>query len=549
MAPKIRNETLEIDEHPPIKRVCAIIVGLERFRPNTGGNSLGEVGFAHADADAFAETLRDIYKDLEESDLHIEVVKNSAASLVALKETLSYEFFRLSEEDLFVFYYAGHGFHGASGNRLSAYDTSPYNIFDTTLDLQEDLLAPLSRSACKRALLFVDACAANARKVVGSRDVVNDLDLSEVAAFLDASWYCGVFLSCSPGEKSYPSSKLGHGVWTGHLLQALSGKVEGALTRERWLTDVGLRDWLRIEVPRFITREMSIRGTQTPQAIVSSSNTFRIRYVASPPTIPKNAILSEIALKNTNAYLESIETGPIRNLDGFRRGFHTVPDHHSVSADSWVCRLLKTRVSDEIQEIYEAAKDALGLRKKDTRKETDVGGGNLDTPAFRYSIEAKQNPDDPAEYAIIRWLSFRQGWRFYREEIDDLFGSEFERLVVTFVDQPISFEELVDMLEDVKELNGGSVEEDDRTERAVYRTEDDAEFVFDLNRNRFEIAIRGSKCVDLVESVQGYNLGLTGEAHPMLPSPQDGAPSEGRNSQSNATSRPLKIGRRRHRKH
>ena len=549
MSPKIAKEVREADEHPPSKRLCAIIVGLERFRPNASGNSLGEVEFAHADADAFAEALRDIYKDSEESDLHVEVIKNSDASLVALKETLSYAFFHLSDEDLFVFYYAGHGFHGANGNRLSAYDTNPFNISDTTLDLQQDLLAPLSRSACKRALLFVDACAANLRKVVDSRDVVNDLDLSEVADFLDSGWYCGVFLSCSPGEKSYPSSKLGHGVWTGHLLQALSGKAEGALTRKRWLTDVGLRDWLRLEVPRFITREMSIRGTQTPQAIVSSSNTFRIRHVASPPAMPKNAILAKIALKNTDAYLESIETGPIRNLDGFRPGFHTVPDHHSGSADSWVRRLLDTRVSDEIQEIYEAARDALNLRRRDTRKETDVGGGDLDTPAFRYSIEAKQNPDDPAEYAIIRWLTFRQGWRSYREEIDDLFGSEFERLVVTFVEQPISFDDLVHMLEDVKKLNGGCVDEDDRTERAVYRTEDDSEFAFDLHKNRFEIAIRGSKCVELVETVQGYHLGLTGEAHPMLPSPQDRPPSGGRKTQSDTTRRPLKIRRKRRRKH
>ena len=53
---------------------------------------------------------------------------------------------------------------------------------------------------------------------------------------------------------------------------------------ERWLTDFGLRDYLRKEVPRFMTREMQVRGTQTPQAILSGSNSFRIRQVPRPPT-------------------------------------------------------------------------------------------------------------------------------------------------------------------------------------------------------------------------------------------------------------------------
>lgn len=164
-------------------------------------------------------------------------------------------------------------------NRLSTYDSNRVNIGDTTLSMRDVLLEPLQDSACKQALIFVDACAEDFPSVVQSRDVIGNLDVSEVREFLDSGWYLGAFLSCSPGEKSYPSRKLGHGIWTHFLLEALHGRAKDALTRDRWLTGEGLQNYLRQEVPRYITREMSIPGSQTPQAILSSSNSFRIHYV------------------------------------------------------------------------------------------------------------------------------------------------------------------------------------------------------------------------------------------------------------------------------
>ena len=503
----------------PFSGLHAIVVGIENYRKGSRSNSMSKVQFAHSDADAFAQTLRNIYSCFGEDDLRIEVIKDSDASLVALTDTLSYAIRNLREEDLFVFYYAGHGFHGSGGNRLSAYDTNPFNAFDTSLDLNECLLQPLSQSLCKRSLLFVDACASKLRELVDGREIVSDLHLDDVKEFLDSGWYCGVFLSCSPGEKSYPAPKLAHGVWTGHLLQALNGEVRESLTHDRWLTDVSLRDWLRQSVPRYITREMSIDGSQTPQAIVSASNTFRILFVPPSPTVPQNALLSKIELHNTDAYLENVKTGSIRSLDGFTPRVHTVPKYHSDSADAWVSRLLDTRVEEILQKIYLTAKDRLSLRRHDTRKETTVGSGNLDTPVFRYVIETMQNPDNPQEYAIVQQVSLRDGWETYTAELDDIFGKEFEKLVVEFDDRGISFDNLIDALEEVKERNGGLLEENDREESVVYQTDEGEQFIFDLTRRRFEIAIRGKKCIELLRNVQEYQFGLTGEADPMLPSP------------------------------
>ncbi|MDE0617225.1 MAG: caspase family protein [Rhodospirillaceae bacterium] len=503
----------------PYTRVSAIVVGLENFRPNPKGGVLDSVEYAHADAEAFRDTLQEIYSSLDEDSLQIELVKDSRASLTALRDTLAYTILNLSEDDLFIFYYAGHGFHDGNSNRLSAYDTSAFNPKETTLDLHDDILVHLSRSECERALLFIDACAATVREIAVGRDVISDLHLDDMKEFIDSALYCAVFLSCSPDEKSYSSPSLGHGIWTSFLLKALRGEADEALTRERWLTDYGLRDWLRREVPRYITRETEIRGTQRPRAIVSSSNTFQIRHVAAEEKLPQNLMLSNIVLKYSDAYLESVETGAIRGLEGFNSRIHTVPDKLSNSADAWVGRLLEETIADEVQAVYSDAKRALGFRRRDASRESDSGGGNVDTPVFRLLLEAKQNPNDPSEFAIYRLLFLRSGWEACREEIEGLFSGEFDRMVIEIESKSVGFSDLVDKLEDIEERNGGRLEEDEGKRRAVYLAENGAEFVIDLRRRRFEIVVPGRKGIELVDAVQEYQFGLTGDPNPMLPSP------------------------------
>lgn len=498
-------------------RVVAVIVGLEHYRKPSSGNALPQVGFAHADADAMADTIRAIFQDMGDDAVGIEVMKDEDASLTAMRDHLGYTIRNLAEDDLFIFYYAGHGFHGAGGNRLSAYDTNRTNVSGTSLHMRDDLLEPLANSDCSQALVFVDACAEEFREVVASRDVISNLDADEVEEFLNSGWYLGVFLSCSPGEKSYPARALGHGIWTHFLLEALSGGTERALTRDRWLTDVGLRDYLRQEVPRFITRETSLCASQTPQAILSASNTFRIHQVPLPPATPADAALAGIRLRNHCEYLESIETGAIKGLDGFKRGVNTVPTSLNESADGWCQRLLAPLVAAELQALYSHARTALSVRRKDLRKEDDGGSGDLDTPVFRFIIETGQNPDDCTEYYIKRRLELRQGWQTQREAIEELFGDDFEQLVIEFESLDDDFDELVERLEDIADAQGGDVEDDDRMKRVEYRTAG-ATFTFDLKQQRLEIAFGRSGTLKLVDAALHFQLGI-GKASPMLPPP------------------------------
>ncbi|MFZ0457614.1 MAG: caspase family protein [Rhodoplanes sp.] len=264
-------------------RVVAVIVGIENYQTRSSG-VLPTVEYAHDDAKEFADVLSQIYGP---EQLECDVLLDQNATCTGLHDKLGYLIKNLEKDDLFVFYYAGHGFHGVGGNRITAFDTNAFNIPGTTLLLSDLLIEPLTRSQCEHALLFVDACASAFQQVVSGRDVVSDLNSQELKAFLESATYCALFLSCSPGEKSYPAMPLKHGVWTSFLLKAMRGEAPEALTKSRHITDSSLRDYLRWEVPRYITRELQVAGSQTPQAIITASNTFAIRYVPAPPALVK----------------------------------------------------------------------------------------------------------------------------------------------------------------------------------------------------------------------------------------------------------------------
>lgn len=491
-------------------RVSVFVVGLENYRKN----ELPKVDYAHADVDGFSEALGKIFPP-EVLDVH--VLKDSDASLTAVRDELAYKIKNLEEDELFIFYYAGHGFYGEGENRLSVYDTSPTNICDTTLSLRADLLMRLDESDCQRALIFVDACAANFANVIKSRDVISNLDPAQVEHFLDDNWYCGVFLSCSPREKSYPAMPLGHGIWTYFLLEALEGRAPGAL-RDQWLTDTSLRDYLRREVPQYITHKMTIKGTQTPQAIISSSGSFRIRYVEKAPVVmmPADAALASIVLKNDAEYLEGVETGRIRTLDGFMSN-HRVPDSINEAAGKFCRNLLDVQIAEEIQEVYRDALEEIGGRRKDFQKGEDHGAGALAHQLFRYAMDSGQNPEDHTEYVIYRILELRDGWEAHRGAIKRVFDGKFDHLVVGFKKMDISFDDLVDTLEDVKELHGGDISDDDRSHRVTY-SRDGASFTFDLRQLRLEIEISDANTLEILDGAKQFQLGNR-RPSPMLAAP------------------------------
>ena len=358
-------------------QVFAVVVGIENYQPDEKGKPvLPKVDYARQDAGGFAQALKSIYP---EDKLDITLLIDGQATSSSLDYRLKQTIETLSADDLFIFYYAGHGFHGAGGNRVTAWDSQAFNIEGSTLLLREKVGDRLAASGCKRALGFVDACASDFAPLVRARDVVSEMDAGELKAFLSSATYHALFLSCQPGQKSYPSSEHSHGVWTYFLLQALNGQAEGALGPGRYLTATSLQDYLRKEVPRYLTNRSTEKGNQIPRAIIDQSNTFQIRHVPEPKLpIAEAGDLSSLKVVPREEYLEGREDGKVRMLDGFDKSRHKIFPTVSARTNEFVRGLLASQIDDEIGGLYKDAKKALNLSAKDLLMDIGDGDGNLD---------------------------------------------------------------------------------------------------------------------------------------------------------------------------
>jgi hypothetical protein len=505
----------------PLEQVVLLAIGIENYQNPSGRNAIGAVAYAKADVDGVVEVIRAIYGD--EIDVDVHLLKDQDATLTTMTETVRYLIRGLSETELFIFYYAGHGFHRAGDNRLTAWDTNPGNLPGTTLNFQTEIIDRLKVSACRRALLFVDACAETLAEVLPGRSTIESLDLAEIERALDEGDYMAVFLSCSPGEKSYGSGELGHGVFTGHVLRALRGEVEEALEADRWLTDTRLRDWLGKAVRSFVTKKMTVSGSQTPRAIINAQQSFRIRHVPKPAGPPART-LADLRLVNRDAFLEGEETGAIRSLEGFTRDKgHRVPTSASPSVDAWIERLMKSDLSAELDELRSASRAALDLARSETAVEWGDGGGGLDTPAFRYTILCDQNPADPAEYRVRRQLTLRDGWEADREKVEEIFeGTNFQRLVVEIDASKASFDDIADTLDALARRTGGAVEERSQQRRLIYRIADER-VVIDLKQGRVELKLSADTNLGLIDRARTFGLGWR-QPSPLLPPPPTDAP-------------------------
>lgn len=500
----------------PFDRVIVLAIGVETYQNPPGRGKVNAVAYAEADATALAALLQQIYgPDIE---VDATVLTSSMATLATVRETARYLINGLSPDDLFVLFYAGHGFHSGGQNRLTCYDTNPDNLAGTTVGLTDEIMLPLQASPCRRALMFIDACAEDIVERLAGRSIVQGLSPEEIERVLDEADYSGVFLSCSPGERSFGASALGHGVFTHHLLSALRGEASEALEGDRWLTDVSLRDWIAGAVKRFVTKNLQVSGHQTPRAILNAPHSFRIRHVQSPPK-PAGVTLADLKLRNRDAHLEGVEGGHIRSLPGFTTAKgHTVPKVHADSVDAWVGRLMKEQLAAELDDLRASCRKLFGYSRAETALENGDAGGSLDTPTFRYAVLCEQDPEDPAKYRVQRQLELRDGWEAQREAIQALFEmSGLDRLVVDIDPMPTAFESIADILDQQAVRAGAHFEERSASKRLSYSTEE-ASISIDLLAGRVEITVAGAEMVDLVDGARAFGLGWRA-ASPMLAAP------------------------------
>lgn len=247
------------------KKTVAIIIGIENYAPKDQ-NQIPSVKYARDDAILFKDTLI-TRMNVKEEDIYIFLNEK------ALKSNLQYDlqglFRGLTSEDRLIFYYVGHGFHNGITNFLSTYDMHPQHIDSTSISLRDILLDPFSRSQCKTAMIFIDACA-QIFQDENSRSTITNIDGGEIEVLINEHNYLASFFSCQPGENSYSCNDLKQGIWTQHLVRVIKGEVPEAIIENKYITDRSLSDYLGISVAKYAKEILGY--SQNPKSTLDSNS-------------------------------------------------------------------------------------------------------------------------------------------------------------------------------------------------------------------------------------------------------------------------------------
>ena len=471
-----------------------IIIAIENYVKPPTGRSLPNVKYAKNDAkaieDIFLNTFSippsNIYKYIDEK-----------ASKTTLENDIPYIIQGLNENFILYIYYVGHGYYSGDSNRVSAYDTNLFNLNNTSIPLDTIVFTPLSKSTCKRCIFFLDTCSEMLKEDLTSRGLIDTLSYDDFKKFISSNNFMSIFISSSPGEKSYSSDSLKNGIWTWHLVRALKGEEKNAMDRDNSITNISLQEYLSHIVPKFITMKKEIMATQNPFSIFHSSNRFSlIELDKEDDEIDK----VNICLDLENIKIIRHDTTPIYKADWFdKRKGHFISDSYNQRTSSFIREKENQNIVDEIQEVYLQTKDILNLKKQQIEKNVSQDGGYVDTEFFRYQVFVDQEERNPDRFEYYRILKLRKDRNKYNTAFDNIFPYSFHKIIFPFSGK-LNFDDMVDKLEDYKISNGGKLNDNENENIIDYIFSNG--LLLNINFNNNEISFNSESargCISLID--------------------------------------------------
>ncbi|GHO89137.1 caspase family protein [Dictyobacter formicarum] len=232
----------------------AICVGINTYAPSSELHSLR---FAEHDAQAMDEAFGTLGFEQDNRVLLL----GEQATLAAINEALNEMTDRAEENDLVVFYFAGHGvplYFEKDDTRdvfLASYDFDPQQLEQRRSLRTRDALGMerlrreyFEGQGSRKRLFLFDSCYSG--EFAGFRSGGEQAVQQHMQKMLDSKSTGRVaLLSCLPEQVAVETVKHGHGRFTYYLLQALQGKAPQALRRDGWLIVNTLFEYLSQQLP------------------------------------------------------------------------------------------------------------------------------------------------------------------------------------------------------------------------------------------------------------------------------------------------------------
>ena len=155
-----------------------------------------------------------------------------------------------------------------------------------------------------------------------------------------------------------------------------------------------------------------------------------------------------------DVHLLGSKPGNVKNLTGFRKGFHKIP---AVLPDAMFERQFGAMAEPDLdrraRELFEKLRTARGYKRKEINLNLDSPTATLTTTDFTLDLTFSPDAGNPGDYAAVYDLhTIRDIAVFADGSLNDVFAGLFNRVSFSF-GQAIDMENLIDELEDAP---GGS---------------------------------------------------------------------------------------------
>ncbi|MFN0087260.1 MAG: caspase family protein [Blastocatellia bacterium] len=195
----------------------AVLIGVDQYEDR----NLGSLKHAVSDVTAIRDRLIQCGYDKKKVQLLTDRTKTKPKRnqiLTALQAAAN----ATEEDDLLLFYYAGHGMAKAGESYLAGRDSQESSLADTAVRLSR--VEEIMREARARAkVIILDACHSGAKIAArGPRKMSEEF----IRNVFEQAEGMAVLSSCKQGELSYEDYGRASGVFTHYLLEALAGTAD-----------------------------------------------------------------------------------------------------------------------------------------------------------------------------------------------------------------------------------------------------------------------------------------------------------------------------------
>ena len=158
------------------------------------------------------------------------------------------------------------------------------------------------------------------------------------------------------------------------------------------------------------------------------------------PAGPSNPFVSRISLVGRSS-------GLVKNLAGFRKQHHTVPDAVNAATTAFLGKLCATELAEEAESFFQRSKAAFAYKRTDLALDVTSPTAVLTAKDFTLELAYALEKADAAAYEVTRTLhSLREGGLVARPEFNELFAAMFSGMVFGLA-KGVKVEAVIDAVE------------------------------------------------------------------------------------------------------